>query len=140
MMNKTPSPTDPFTGFLESLIDNLATSLEERLKPHLLQPAQLLNTETTFELMKLYTAKEVAAFLGVKRIESIYEIPQGELPRVKRIGSSIGYLGINVLCYMLSLPPVDMKALVVQYKAQLEEEACQIHPIKSKNGAMRRVI
>ena len=139
-MNKTPSPTDPFTGFLESLVDNLATSLEKRLKPHLLQPAQLLSQENTIELMKPYTAKEVAAFLGVNRVESIYEIPPDELPRVKRIGSSIGYLGINVLCYMLSLPPVDMQALVLQYKAQLEEESCQIHSIKAKNGAMKRVI
>lgn len=139
-MKKIAPQIDPLTSFVESLVDTLSANLEVRLKPLMLEPTELLSTHSTIELLKPYTAKEVAALLGVRRVESIYEIPLEDLPRVKRIGSSIGYLGINVLCYMLSLPPVDMQAIVEQYKAQLNEEARQINPIKSKRGTMRRVI
>ena len=72
--------------------------------------------------LRAYSAEEVAELLGVARTNSIYEIPETELPRVRRIGRAVGYLGINILCYMHSLEPVDVAGAVEAFRARLLDD------------------
>ena len=74
------------------------------------------------EPLRVYTAKEVARLLGTTRVASIYEIPEEELPRARRIGSGVGFLGLNVLCYVQGRPPVDLDALIDRYRDRLMQD------------------
>ena len=90
--------------------------------------------------MRAYTVKEVAQMLGTKRIASVYEIPEEELPRVKRIGSHLGFLGINVLCYMHGLPPVDVAALIERYRERLIQDRPKVQPLRTVENGKTRVL
>ena len=89
--------------------------------------------------MRAYSAKEVADILGIKRVASVYEIPDDELPRVKRVGTSIGFLGINVLCYMHGLPPVDVAAAVEAYRQRLIQDRPSVKPLRVADGGKTRL-
>ena len=90
------------------------------------------------EPMRAYRAKEVAELPGTKRVASVYEIPEDELPRAKRVGSSIGFLGINVLCYMHGRSPVDVAAMVEQFRQRLIQDRPTARALHAtKNGKTR---
>ena len=87
------------------------------------------------EPMRVYTPEEVAQLIGTTRVQSVREIPESELPRVRRIGSNIGYLGLNVLCYIHGLPPVDMEVAIENYRQRLEADRPNVRPLHSTSGA-----
>lgn len=96
--------------------------------------------ESGLDPMKVYSPQEVAELLGTNRIESVYAIPENELPRVKRIGTRIGYLGINLLCYMHNMPPVDMPAVIENYRERLMQGAPKVQPLHPNKPGMTKVL
>lgn len=133
--------TDPFAGLTEAVAERAADILEARLKPLLIQSqTSTLFEQSALQLMHVYTAKEVAVILNVNRKESIYEIPEQELPRVRRIGKHFGYLGINVLCYMHNLPPIDMHAAIEGYRHRLTKERSNVIPLRPQIEEKNRVL
>ena len=90
--------------------------------------------------LRAYSAKEVAALLGTKRVASVYEIPEDELPRVRRIGSKVGFLGINILCYMHGLEPVDIASAVERYRQRLLDERPAVQPLRPGEPGKTRVL
>lgn len=79
------------------------------------------------EPLRAYTVKEAAHLLGVT-VSSVYKIPETELPRVRRNGTAVGFLGINLLCYMHQMPPVDVAGLVERMRRRLLAEAETVRP------------
>jgi hypothetical protein len=66
-----------------------------------------------FDLWRAHTVEEAAAFLGLKRTNTLYEIPEAELPRC-RVGptrSAVRYFGLDLFCYLKRLPMVDAAAV-----------------------------
>ena len=139
-MVQPPEHIDPLASMFEQFAERAADKLEERLRPLIeVQRAGLLQ-EAGIDLIKAYSPQEVAELLGTNRIESVYAIPADELPRVRRIGSRIGYLGINVLCYMHGMPPVDMEAVLESYRERLMKEAPNVLALKPEKPGLTRVM
>ena len=91
--------------------------------------------------LRAYSAEEVAEILGTTRINSIYEIPASELPRVRRVGRAVGYLGINMLCYMHGLPPVDVAGAVEAFRERLlDERPSVVQPLRPSEPGKTRVL
>lgn len=90
--------------------------------------------------MRLYTAKEVADILGVKRVQSIYEISEDKLPRSQRTGTTHGYLGINVLAYIAEVPPVDVGAAVEAFREKIMADRTVVQPLRSEGDQRRRIM
>ncbi|MEZ4699265.1 MAG: hypothetical protein R2834_02955 [Rhodothermales bacterium] len=142
MNNHTPH-TDPAGAFYEAIADVVVRKLMEEIGRASLggEPTDGLAIEKLggrgLDLMRAYSAKEVAELLGTSRVESVYEIPENELPRVRRIGKSFGYLGINVLCYMAGRPPVDIDAAIEEYRKRLTEGRGNVLPMGLTEGLTR---
>lgn len=128
-------------GFADAFAKQIANALSQDIRSIIteLQTSKMF-TNSRIDLQKVYTAQEVAGILGTKRKESVYEIPQSELPRVRRVGKHFGYLGINVLCYMHSLPPVDMKATIESYRERLKQERTTVIPLRPVKKGKTRVL
>ena len=83
----------------------------------------------------------MAELLGTRRLASIYEIPEDELPRVRRIGRAVGFLGINVLCYMHSLAPVDVAGAIETFRERLmQERRPTVRPLHPQKGDKTRIL
>lgn len=81
---------------------------------------------------RAYPTKEAAVFLGLDP-STLSKISEHELPR-ERVGPSRGsvvYFGINILCYLVGLEPVDVKALVEQLRSDLLREARRPSKVQS---------
>ncbi len=82
---------------------------------------------------KTYSKAFKLEAVRLARVASVYEIPEDELPRVRRIGSKVGFLGINVLCYMHALEPVDVADAVERYRQKLlDERPASVQPLHPK--------
>ena len=127
-------------NMFEQLAERVADIVCERLEIAVQKPAYEIPELDGIDLMRAYSAKEVAYLLGTERIESVYNICETDLPRVKRIGSRIGFLGINVLCYMHGLKPVDMKSAIEHYREKLEQERGTVLSMNSEKAGLKRVI
>ena len=129
---------DPMAGMFEAIANRVAEIVADRITSTIQQQqtGQLLQVEE-IELMRAYSAQEVAHLLSTDRVESVYAIEEQYLPRVKRIGNRIGYLGINVLCYMHGLEPVDMEAVVEGYREKLMQERSTVLTMEDKPGLKR---
>lgn len=140
-MEKLNNDLDPFALMVEQIVSRVGNEFENRLQSTLsnIQAVQLLDS-SKLEPMKAYSAEEVAGWLGINRVESVYEIPNDELPRVRRIGRNIGYLGINVLCYMHNLPPVDIRAVTEGYRDRLMQERPNVIPLHPHSEEKTRVL
>jgi len=123
-------------GIVERVSQQLLNQLQKVDQPAASLPVDHLGLEP----MRAYTAREVADILGIKRLASVYEIPDHLLPRVRRIGSSIGFLGINVLCYMHDLPPVNVAGVVEAYRKRLLDEKPIVRPLPISKGGRTRVL
>jgi len=128
------NPFDAFFASLNDQLDEIKSMVTASARPAL--PAGDLG----IELGRAYSPKEVAHLLGTSRTKSVYEIPEEELPRVRRIGSGIGFLGINVLCYMHGMPPVDMQSVIEGYRETLMKSAPKIKHISSLEKSERRLM
>lgn len=124
-------------GLVERAVRNATADLAVQLRTT--RPEKPLD-DLGIDPMRAYTVKEVAQMLGTKRVASVYEIPEEELPRVKRIGSHLGFLGINVLCYMHGLPPVDVAALVERYRERLIQDRPKVQPLRTVENGKTRVL
>jgi len=138
---RSPTPND---SLISGLADLVAMRVCEMLKERTAPSADLLNLPGGIEPMRVYTAEEVAELLrtgmdGRERasIESVYRIDRRDLPRVRRIGTKIGFLGINILCYMHGLEPVDMEHIIEQYRARLMDERPKVKPLRRDAGETR---
>ena len=142
-MSQPAQHIDPGAAFVEAIAQRTAEIMLERLQGRGAAPAvrdlEALGMEG-LDLMRAYSAKEVAALLGTQRVDSVYEISEDELPRVRRVGAHIGFLGINVLCYMHGLPPVDMAAAIEAYRAKLENDRPTVLPMRAGKNNMTRVL
>ena len=96
------------------------------------------------EPMKVYSYKSTAEILDTP-IKSVYNIPEDELPRVRRAGSSVGFLGIQLLRYIHGLDPINTEKMVDELsevvKEQLEATAVRtkITPMPKSRGRKTRV-
>ena len=127
----------------EAMMSNVVDQAAQRFLIQIQQNAQLSSSildSDSINLMRAYTAREVAQMLGINRVASVYEIPENELPRVRRIGTSIGFLGINVLCYMHGQPPVDMGAAIEQYRDRLMKDRPNIRALYPSNQVTNRIL
>lgn len=104
-----------------------------------LRDQSVLDDLETIQPLRVYTAEEVRMILGTKRLQSVYEIPQEELPRARRIGRHYGYLGINVLAYITGCPPIDVGAAVEAYREKLMADRPQVQPLRSVDGERHRI-
>lgn len=93
-----------------------------------------------FEPLRVYSAKDAARVLGIERIASMYEIPETDLPRVRRIGSSIGFHGINLLAYALRRPPVDVEAAFDRYRETIMKDRPAVRPLNQDAQGLTRVL
>ena len=139
-MNQPNSHIDPMSGMFDALAERVAGRLEEKLRQLVGDHQAGLLENTGLNLMKVYSPQEVCEILGTERVESIYAISQEELPRVKRLGTRIGYLGINLLCYIHNLPPIDMESVVKAYRDRLMSEAPTVRPINAEASGKIRVL
>ncbi|HMB94348.1 MAG TPA: hypothetical protein VKP65_26100 [Rhodothermales bacterium] len=73
---------------------------------------------------KYYPTREAARYLGLET-SSLSKILEFELPchKVGPSHGSIYYFGITILCYLVGLPPVDVRALVEPIREDLIREA-----------------
>lgn len=85
----------------------------------------LLPNDLGLELLKPYSIQEVAAFLG-SDAETVRRIPAEVLPTVKRIGNRKGILGINILCYMHELLPVNYEDIAVNQRERILYEGSKV--------------
>lgn len=123
--------------FTETFIDELASKLAEKIpRP---QPIELSFDELGIEPLKAYTAKEAAHFIGSHQT-SVYEIPEAELPKVRRVGTGVGYLGINILLYVHGLPPVDLKRRLEEYREALMRNRSAVKPLNPGKQEFTRVM
>ncbi len=136
-----PDPArDPFTAYIEKVKEAIIVGVVERLQQDLQRPTLNLN-DLGIAPLRAYSAEEVAEILGTTRINSIYEIPERELPRVRRVGRAVGYLGINVLCYMHGLKPVDVAGAIEQFRARLlDERPSSVKPLHPDERGKTRVL
>lgn len=119
-------PSNPFAAAFGQMAEQIARRVYEMMQEDKPAPAALTDDTGSIQPMRIYTADEVAEFLRVgmdgreqASADSVYRIDQNELPRVRRNGNRVGYLGINILCYIHSLPPVDVAAEVQRMRDQL---------------------
>lgn len=130
-----------FDALLSELAERTADRLADRMDEVAPRESELPPIEGLgVEPLRAYKAEEVARMLGTKRVASVYEIPEEQLPRVRRIGSSIGYLGINVLAYMHGLPPVDVEAMVESYRKRIMDDRPKVLPLRSDAGGRTRLL
>ena len=140
-----PSPDqhtapDPLTAYVEQVKEDIIAGVVERLRQTTPSPPLDL-AALGLDPLRAYSAKEVAEMLGISRVASVYEIPEDELPRVRRIGSAVGFLGINVLCYMHSLEPVDVAGALERYrKLLLDVRPVAVQPLHPKEPGKIRVL
>lgn len=131
---------DPLFGLTEAIADHIAQKVTQRIRSVIDKAAvdrSELENDLGIEPGRIYTQREVAGFLGAS-IKSVSRIPELELPRVRRIGSSIGYFGVNVLCYVHKLPPVDTESVAKSFRERLLNERPKIHSMPS-TGKKKRV-
>lgn len=141
-MNRETDHTDPFaafSGFFEKMCDDIVEGIAVRMHGALRQPTLDLDA-LGIEPMRAYSAKETARLLGTRRVASVYEIPETELPRVRRIGSGVGFLGINILCYMHGVPPVDMEGAIDQYRQRLFQNRPTVQALRPAETGKTRVL
>ncbi len=136
-----PDPArDPFTAYIEKVKEAIIAGVVERLISEIQRPTLDLN-DLGIAPLRAYSAEEVAEILGTTRTNSIYEIPERDLPRVRRVGRTVGYLGINVLCYMHGLKPVDVAGAVEQFRARLlDERPSSVRPLYPDQQGKTRVL
>ena len=127
------------SGFFEKLRDDIVEGVAARLQGAHRQSAEDLEA-LGIEPMRAYSARETARLLGTRRVASVYEIPEDELPRVRRIGSGVGFLGINILCYMHGLPPLDMEAAIEQYRQHLIQDRPTVRALRPSEPGKTRVL
>lgn len=129
-MHLNHNPDDPFgsafSHLARSIAEQVAEQVRRSLQPAVAAPA-LDFAALDIHPMRAYSASEVASFLGTEREQSIYEIPADLLPRVRRIGRNVGFLGINVLCYMHGLPPVDVPAAIEMFRTRVVQDRPPAH-------------
>ena len=137
------SDTSPgFDALFGGLVDKIAQRVCEMLDERRTESGiDLLSMPGGIEPMRVYTAEEVAELLrtGMDGREntntaSVYRIDKRDLPRVKRIGTKIGFLGINVLCYMHGLEPIDMERVIEDYRARLMNDRPKVKPLRNSTA------
>ena len=133
---------DPLTAYVEQVKEDIIAGVVERLQQAVPTPSAPLDLSAMgLDPLRAYSAKEVAEMLGTSRVASVYEIPEDELPRVRRIGSAVGFLGINVLCYMHSLEPIDVAGALERYRERLlDERPAAVQPLHPKEPGKTRVL
>ena len=111
-----------------SLEDLIASTVKEAIRDALAsQPPLDLFEGSGIEPGRIYSTREVAQILGTRRTESICEIPESLLPRVRRLGRKQGFMGINILCYIHNIEPVDTAAWTRQLKGSLSSKRSSSH-------------
>jgi len=125
-----PSETghsNPFAEMEERIVAGVTARLVEAVALEQ-QPAEMDFAAMGLEPLRAYTVGEAAHLLGIAE-GSVYKIPPNELPRVRRNGTAIGFLGINILCYMHQAEPVDVAGLLERMRRRLTEEADAARPV-----------
>ena len=126
--------------FIETLKEAIIAGVVERLISEIQRPTLDLN-DLGIAPLRAYSAEEVAEILGTTRTNSIYEIPERDLPRVRRVGRTVGYLGINVLCDMHGLQPVAVAGAVERFRARLlDERPSSVRPLHPDQQGKTRVL
>lgn len=132
-----------FADMLQAAAEHAARTVLAELRPAA-QPSPLALDDLGLEPMRAYTAREAARLLGITE-NSIYKIDEAELPRVRRNGTAIGFLGIHIIGYMHRLPPVDVAGCVERMRARLLEQAeaarpGPVRPLRSAAPGKTRVM
>ena len=114
----------------------LAALPEQALRAQPAAPVDL--ADAGFDLFRSYDAKEAAAVLGISRVGSLYEIDEVELPRsrVGPGGTAVRFFGLDLLCYMKRLPPVDYAAVRDEAEGALRRKPSG--PVRTMPGVTGR--
>ena len=132
--NKDPGASPPSIDQFFTYLAREITELKNIVKKSQIQiPPEL---DLGIKPGELYEQKDVATFLNTT-IKVISRIPEDELPRVRRIGRGIAYYGINILCYIHRLTPIDTEAITRQMREQLLGEAPKVKPLKIQSKKQR---
>ena len=128
----------PSAASIEALHRKLDELLDRQRRASALQIDE--ESELGLIALKVYSAREAAKLLGIDRLASVYEIPESELPRVRRVGSSIGYYGIHIMGYALKKPPVDVEAQYERYRERIMQDRPKVRPLNPESLGKTRVM
>lgn len=92
----------------------------------------------------LLTAEDVRQYLGYDRVDTVYAIPEIDLPK-RRIGGGrrlTRYYWIDVVCYVSGLPPLDMQHYLEEQmrRALRPLEPARVHPAPGVAPKRERII
>ena len=103
------------------------------------EPAPMVDlADAGFDLFRSYAAAEAAEILGIQRARSLYDIDELLLPRsrVGPAGTSVRFFGLDLLCYMKGLRPVDYDAIRDEAEARLRR--LPAGPVRAMPGGRGR--
>ena len=110
-----------------------ATGVLREMMEH--QPEERIN------LWKPYKAREVAEILGLSS-SRVYEIPE-DLLKPTWVGPSKGskrFMGINLVCYMAGIEPVDIEGMAREVRERFLAKAQSPPNVKALGNERRRVL
>lgn len=89
---------------------------------------------------RAYTAREAAALLGFSKWQTIYDIPENELPKclVGPARKSIRYFGADLLAYLKGAPPIDVGVILDQLRSRISAPA-PVRPMPGSKEPVRRL-
>lgn len=93
---------------------------------------------SSIQPMRVYTAEEAGNLLGFTRWQTIYEIPECELPKC-RIGParrSVRYFGADLLAYLKGVDPLDVGAILDEVRSRIGVPA-PVMPAPNAHGKTR---
>ena len=145
-MSTTSQHTDPlgvaFKAMVQEAVAEALAQHEARCAAEHRAPGLSIQ-DLGLEPLRAYPVKEAARLLGTTE-SAVYKIDEGELPRVRRNGTAIGFLGIHIMGYMHRLPPVDVAGCVERMRRRMMEEAERarptVRPLHSEKPGKTRVM
>lgn len=120
-----------------SFIDAIAEAVAAKLRVDLKRPTVQLD-DLGIEPMRVYSVADAAHLLSCSPT-AVRQIPESELPKVRRVGTGIGYLGINIMLYSHEIPPIDMTVVLEEYRAALLRDRPAVEALHPNEQRFTRV-
>ena len=132
---------DGYSGMDErpeiSFINAIAEAVAAKLRRDLERPTIALD-DLGVELMRVYDVRDTARLLSCSEA-AVRHIPEAELPKARRVGTGIGYLGINIMLYSHGLPPIDMTSVLEEYRRSLLRDRPTVEALRPDEQRITRV-
>ncbi len=114
--------TDPLAPLLDAIAERVAVVVARQ--------SAITESRPGLDHFRPYTYAEAAKYLGVKK-DTIGDIPECALPRVRPNGGHPRILGINLLLYGMGQPPVDTDPIAEAERERFLAAARPPRPVRS---------